>query len=157
MTVSLFFIISLMPTKVYFLSNRDIFKMIKFTILFQPYFDLNLLNSLKSKNNLKVILLTKSWIKSWIIRKVDIYFVFKAEVDKERASLENVPSNYIESVCMPDFDEFFQQAGGAGYPLPEHKVTPVMNGGNSGPSSSSGASSSTSASFIDGKSLLLLL
>ena len=51
---------------------------------------------------------------------------------------------------MPDFDEFFQQAGGAGYPLPEHKVTPVMNG-SSGPSSS-GASSSTSGSFIDGKS-----
>lgn len=73
-----------------------------------------------------------------------------AELDKERTSLENVPSNYIESVCMPDFDEFFQQAGGAGYPLPEHKVTPVMNG-NSGPSSS-GASSSASGSFIDGKS-----
>lgn len=80
-----------------------------------------------------------------------MYIPIKAEVDKERASLENVPSNYIESVCMPDFDEFFQ-AGGAGYPLPEHKVTPVMNGGNSGPSSSSGASSSTSTSFIDGES-----
>ena len=82
-------------------------------------------------------------------------FVSSAEIDKERTSLENVPSNYIESVCMPDFDEFFQQAGGVGYPLPEHKVTPVMNG-NSGPSSS-GASSSTSGSFIDGESRLQLI
>ena len=80
------------------------------------------------------------------------FLLFSAEIDKvERASLENVPSNYIESVCMPDFDEFFQQ--GAGYPLPEHKVTPVMNGGSAnGPSSSSSAtSSSTNTSYIDGK------
>ncbi|XP_076310273.1 protein C-ets-1-like isoform X3 [Tachypleus tridentatus] len=47
-------------------------------------------------------------------------------VDKERASLENVPSNLYESVCMPDFDEFFSQ--GDTYPLPEPKVIPVMNG-----------------------------
>ncbi|CAG2161881.1 unnamed protein product [Oppiella nova] len=76
----------------------------------------------------------------------------KAEIDKERTSLENVPSNYFEP-CMPDFNEFFQQAGGAGYPLPEHKATPVMNGGSSGPSSS-GASSSTNGSFTDGSSYL---
>jgi hypothetical protein len=79
---------------------------------------------------------------------------YLAEVDKERASLENVPSNFIESVCMPEFDDFFQQ-GGTGYPLPEHKVTPVMNG-SSNNASNSGASSSTTASFIDGKCYLIL-
>ncbi|XP_013772271.1 protein C-ets-2-like isoform X2 [Limulus polyphemus] len=52
--------------------------------------------------------------------------LLQKDVDKERASLENVPSNLYESVCMPDFDEFFQQGGS--YPLPEPKVTPVMNG-----------------------------
>ncbi|CAG2100659.1 unnamed protein product [Medioppia subpectinata] len=77
----------------------------------------------------------------------------KAEIDNSRTtSLENVPSNYFEP-CMPDFNEFFQQSGGAGYPLPEHKATPVMNGGSSGPSSS-GASSSTNGSFTDGSAYL---
>ncbi|RWS31863.1 Transforming protein p54/c-ets-1-like protein [Leptotrombidium deliense] len=46
------------------------------------------------------------------------------EAEKEK-TLENVPSNYTD--CMPDFDEFFQQ-GSQGYPLPDHKITPVMNG-----------------------------
>ncbi|XP_023235400.1 protein c-ets-1-A isoform X3 [Centruroides vittatus] len=53
--------------------------------------------------------------------------ILQKDADKERASLENVPPNLYESVCMPEFDEFFQQ--GTGYPLPEQKVTPVMNGG----------------------------
>ncbi|XP_076366967.1 protein c-ets-1-A-like isoform X5 [Tachypleus tridentatus] len=52
--------------------------------------------------------------------------LLQKDVDKQRSSLENVPSNLYESVCMPDFDEFFQQGGS--YPLPEPKVTPVMNG-----------------------------
>jgi len=77
----------------------------------------------------------------------------RAEIEKERTSLENVPSNLYESVCMPDFDDFFQQ-GAAGYPLPEHKVTPVINGtinGTISASTSSVASNSTSqSSFIDG-------
>ena len=32
---------------------------------------------------------------------------------KERAPVENVSSNLYESVCIPDFDEFFQ--GSTGY------------------------------------------
>ncbi|RWS14387.1 protein C-ets-1-like isoform X3 [Dinothrombium tinctorium] len=59
------------------------------------------------------------------------------EAEKEKTALENVPSNYTD--CMPDFDEFFQQgstgSGGGngnngGYPMPEHKITPIMNGGS---------------------------
>lgn len=70
-----------------------------------------------------------------------------AEMEKERApgSLDNVPSNIYESVCMPDFDEFFQ-AGGAYPTLPDHK--PSMNGSAAAASSgSSSAASSTPSSY----------
>ncbi|CAN7982918.1 unnamed protein product [Ixodes hexagonus] len=60
------------------------------------------------------------------------------DVEKERASLENVPSNLYESVCVPELDEFFQQGGS--FPMPEQKVTPVMNG----------AAAPTSQTYIDG-------
>lgn len=60
------------------------------------------------------------------------------QVKKERASLENVPSNLYESVCVPELDEFFQQGGS--FPMPEQKVTPVMNG----------ATAPTSQAYIDG-------
>ncbi|XP_040354423.1 ETS translocation variant 4 isoform X4 [Ixodes scapularis] len=62
----------------------------------------------------------------------------RLQVEKERASLENVPSNLYESVCVPELDEFFQQGGS--FPMPEQKVTPVMNG----------ATAPTSQTYIDG-------
>ncbi|XP_064471644.1 ETS-like protein pointed isoform X2 [Ornithodoros turicata] len=52
--------------------------------------------------------------------------ILQKDVEKERASLENVPSNLYESVCVPELDDFFQQGGS--FPMPEQKVTPVMNG-----------------------------
>ncbi|XP_029841949.1 protein c-ets-1-A isoform X1 [Ixodes scapularis] len=64
--------------------------------------------------------------------------ILQKEVEKERASLENVPSNLYESVCVPELDEFFQQGGS--FPMPEQKVTPVMNG----------ATAPTSQTYIDG-------
>jgi len=75
---------------------------------------------------------------------------FIGELDKDRTSLENVPSNLYESICMPDFDEFFQQ--GAGYPLPENKATQVLNGttnnNNNGPTSSTSSVASASSSSL---------
>ncbi|KAH7946351.1 hypothetical protein HPB49_023412 [Dermacentor silvarum] len=62
----------------------------------------------------------------------------RLHVEKECASLENVPSNLYESVCVPGLDEFFQQGGS--FPMPEQKVTPVMNG----------AAAPTSQAYIDG-------
>ncbi|GAB6023133.1 hypothetical protein CHUAL_007216 [Chamberlinius hualienensis] len=44
--------------------------------------------------------------------------ILQREVDKI-ASLENVPSNFYESVCMPDFNEFLEH----GYPVPEPKLS----------------------------------
>lgn len=52
--------------------------------------------------------------------------ILQKDVEKETAALENVPANLYESVCMPDFNEFFQQ--GENFPLPEQKVNQVMNG-----------------------------
>lgn len=85
-----------------------------------------------------------------------------------QSAIENVPSNLYESVCMPDFcDDFFQGAGAPGaYTLqpPDHKVTPVMNGGasaanNNGNLSISASNGGTvapttpsSSSYLDGKS-----
>jgi len=45
------------------------------------------------------------------------------DVDKEQASVGNVP-NYYESVCVPDLIECLEQ----GYNITEHKQPPVMNG-----------------------------
>ncbi|XP_054718898.1 protein c-ets-1-A-like isoform X2 [Uloborus diversus] len=45
--------------------------------------------------------------------------ILQKDVEKEHPNLENVPSNLYESVCMPDFNEFFQQ--GEILPLSEHK------------------------------------
>ncbi|XP_050035960.1 protein C-ets-1-like isoform X2 [Dermacentor andersoni] len=64
--------------------------------------------------------------------------ILQKDVEKECASLENVPSNLYESVCVPGLDEFFQQGGS--FPMPEQKVTPVMNG----------AAAPTSQAYIDG-------
>lgn len=66
----------------------------------------------------------------------------KADAEKERSSLENAPSKLYEFVCIPDFDEFMQQ--GSGYPVPESKVTPVMNG------TAPGTPASGSQPYIDG-------
>ncbi|XP_076325616.1 uncharacterized protein LOC143233343 isoform X5 [Tachypleus tridentatus] len=66
------------------------------------------------------------------------------EVDKERVKLENVPSNLYESLCMPEFDDFFQQ--GSNYPLPETKVIPVMNNSTV----SNGIPASSGQHYIEG-------
>lgn len=70
--------------------------------------------------------------------------LLQKEVDKERVKLENVPSNLYESLCMPEFDDFFQQ--GSSYPLPETKVIPVMNNSTV----SNGIPASSGQHYIEG-------
>ena len=40
-----------------------------------------------------------------------LMIVIEAEVEQDRASIGNVPSNYSESVCVPEFDEKFLNHG----------------------------------------------
>lgn len=60
----------------------------------------------------------KTRTRSWITLFLSLSFHF-TDVEKyrsgvaccpERSALENVPSNLYESVCMPDFDEFFHSS-----------------------------------------------
>ncbi|KFM72159.1 Transforming protein p54/c-ets-1, partial [Stegodyphus mimosarum] len=58
--------------------------------------------------------------------------ILQKDVEKEdHPNLENVPANLYESVCMPDFNEFFQQ-GENNFPLPDQKnnATTMNNTGN---------------------------
>lgn len=59
-----------------------------------------------------------------------IFFPF-SDVEKEdgHPNLENVPSNLYESVCMPDFNEFFQQQGD-NFPVTDHNKNTTMNNNN---------------------------
>lgn len=59
------------------------------------------------------------------------FFFVISDVEKgdEHPNLENVPSNLYESVCMPDFNEFFQQQGES-FPLPDHNKNTTMNNNN---------------------------
>ncbi|XP_042907157.1 protein C-ets-1 isoform X2 [Parasteatoda tepidariorum] len=55
--------------------------------------------------------------------------ILQKDVEKDdHPNLENVPANLYESVCMPDFNEFFQQ--GEGFPLQDSKNNSTMNNGN---------------------------
>ncbi|XP_048515594.1 protein C-ets-1 isoform X2 [Athalia rosae] len=47
--------------------------------------------------------------------------MLQKEVDTEKPSLENVPSNLYESVCVPDLGEFMGYQGTPGVATPEHK------------------------------------
>lgn len=63
--------------------------------------------------------------------------VLHLDVDAAKASLENVPANLYESVCVPDLGDFLgYQGGGHQVATPEHKnpSTPA----NSATSNSSG-------------------
>lgn len=57
--------------------------------------------------------------------------ILQKDVEKdEHPNLENVPSNLYESVCMPDFNEFFQQ--GENFSLQNNnKTTTAMNNNGS--------------------------
>lgn len=57
--------------------------------------------------------------------------ILQKDVEKEEQhpNLENVPSNLYESVCMPDFNEFFQQQGDT-FPVPDHNKNTTMNNNN---------------------------
>ncbi|EGI59692.1 Protein c-ets-1-A [Acromyrmex echinatior] len=63
--------------------------------------------------------------------------ILQKDVDAAKASLENVPANLYESVCVPDLGDFLgYQGGGHQVATPEHKnpSTPA----NSATSNSSG-------------------
>ncbi|XP_046477884.1 protein C-ets-1 isoform X1 [Neodiprion pinetum] len=47
--------------------------------------------------------------------------ILQREVDTEKASLENVPANLYESVCVPDLGEFMGYQGTPSMATPEHK------------------------------------
>ncbi|KAG1673981.1 ETS-like protein pointed [Nymphon striatum] len=75
--------------------------------------------------------------------------------DKNRSTLENTPANIYESVCMSDFGELLQSSFSS--PMPEQKVTPVMNNaGNNTPTPTNNTNTTTPANnnshnYIDGK------
>lgn len=68
-----------------------------------------------------------------IISSTKLIFIFLPfpDVEKEEGhpNLENVPSNLYESVCMPDFNEFFQQQGD-NFPVTDHNKNTTMNNNN---------------------------
>ncbi|KAG1673983.1 Protein c-ets-1-B [Nymphon striatum] len=74
--------------------------------------------------------------------------------DKNRSTLENTPANIYESVCMSDFGELLQSSFSS--PMPEQKVTPVMNNaGNNTPTPTNNTNTTTPANnnshnYIDG-------
>ncbi|XP_070525255.1 protein C-ets-1 isoform X1 [Cardiocondyla obscurior] len=63
--------------------------------------------------------------------------ILQKDVDAAKASLENVPANLYESVCVPDLGDFLgYQGGGHQVATPEHKTPPTP--ANSATSNSSG-------------------
>ncbi|KAL6267364.1 hypothetical protein P5V15_000439, partial [Pogonomyrmex californicus] len=63
--------------------------------------------------------------------------ILQKDVDAAKASLENVPANLYESVCVPDLGDFLgYQGGGHQVATPEHKNPPTP--ANSATSNSSG-------------------
>lgn len=77
---------------------------------------------------------------------INMIVCFVTEVEKQIApSLENVPSNFYESVCMPDLNEIFEH----GYPVPEQKVASMMNNSNSNSTNSS--NNNNNQAYMDGE------
>lgn len=65
-----------------------------------------------------------------------IYSILHSDVDAAKASLENVPANLYESVCVPDLGDFLGYQGGHQVATPDHKNPPTPAG--SATSNSSG-------------------
>lgn len=63
-------------------------------------------------------------------RAIISYLVFVAEDEVDKASLENMPANLYESVCVPDLDNFLgYQGANNSVTTPEHKspATPASS------------------------------
>ena len=70
-----------------------------------------------------------AWLISIFLFLFLSFYYPDVEKEGEHPNLENVPSNLYESVCMPDFNEFFQQQGDT-FPVPDHNKNTTMNNNN---------------------------
>lgn len=70
------------------------------------------------------------------VSRLRIYSLLHLDVDAAKASLENVPANLYESVCVPDLGDFLGYQGGHQVAASEHKnpTTPVGSAASNNPS-----------------------
>ena len=91
---------------------------------------------------MNIVLLIKIFINIQNRSNAYSLFLFFTDVDVEKASLENVPANLYESVCVPDLGDFLgYQSATSSVATPEHKspATPASSttSNSSGPQNAS--------------------